>query len=153
MVLVSNTLTKFSQSALNGRSKVIEWFSIKTPQFTDAQTAKILTNNAVQLGLIESRTIVHGKTLRSWCKERDGSNIQFWAAVSAVDLLIKIGWLPSKADEWSVWSSSLVRTNEPLKSPESFDKLIPDSMARETAYKWLQLALNDSEAYKKAKAR
>lgn len=149
MVLVSNPLTNFSQSALNGRSKVIEWFSIKTPQFTDAQTAKILTNNAVQLGLIESRTIVHGKTLRSWCKERDGSKIQFWAAVSAVDLLIKIGWLPFKGDEWSIWSSSLVRTNSSLKRPESFDKLIPNKMPRQTAYMWLELALSDTEAYKK----
>ena len=99
MVLVSNTLTDFSQSALDGRSKVIEWFSIKTPEFTDAETAKILTNNAVILGLIEPRTHVHGNTLRTWCKERDGSKIQFWAAASAVDLLIKIGWLPRKSSE------------------------------------------------------
>lgn len=146
---MNKKLTSFSESALQGRSKVIKLLSIKTPELTDAQTAKVLTINAVEIGLIKSRTEIYGKTLNRWCKERDGRCIQSWAAISAVDLLIKLGWIPDTPSELAVWAHSLVKRYEVLESPQSYVKHIPSAMCRGLAFSWLELAVRDFKDRKK----
>ncbi|WP_394213511.1 hypothetical protein [Enterovibrio calviensis] len=139
----------FAKSDLNGRSTIVYLFSLRLPSLSPAQKARLLTFNAIRLGLIEPRSPVKGENIRTWINDREGKKIQAWVVVSSVDCLMRFtDWTPQKDEEFACWAYTMTRLYQLIDKPDDFSLLYPSGIDEQKARYWLTAALKHSEAFR-----
>lgn len=91
-------ISDFDRFALSGRSKLIAVYAYYTQErdtMTQSESAAFLTQAAVDMGMIQSRSPILGETLSSWSNGQRNTKIPLWAVTTAALLLFqKYHWFP-----------------------------------------------------------
>lgn len=139
--------SEFERLALPNRSNILNEFTFRIDQQqeqTRAAAAAVLTEFAINNGLVDRETMIYGETLRDWAENNTGP---LWACKAALLLLISDKWEPQTNTDWAVFSYLFIRIHDNKNLTELIG-LAPDNYEVVTLSGWLCAALEAQENYK-----
>ncbi|EEG5674753.1 hypothetical protein G3G77_004801 [Salmonella enterica] len=139
--------TPFTEMATAFRGHIVRLWTLEHPG-SQSENAAVLTEAAINLGYVTRSRPVPGTALSSWASDPEGT--PFWAAQTALTLMLNNGWSPESTQEWCGMSALIFRAHRKLPL-EQLVNLLPDKVDRQTATGWFAAAIEEDAHYRSSR--
>jgi hypothetical protein len=139
--------TPFSLMATKFRGQIVKSWSLLQAG-TQTEKAAVLTAAAIRLGFITRTRPVPGAALADWATSVDGT--PFWAAQTALMLMLETGWVPESNLDWCGMAAILFKTNK-MNQLEQLIDLLPERIDKRIASGWLTAAIEEDAHFRAAR--
>ncbi|HHN8460665.1 TPA: hypothetical protein ACRRW7_003515 [Morganella morganii] len=136
--------TPFTEMATVFRGQIVRLWTLQNSG-TQAETAAVLTDAAINLGYITRSRPVPGAALLSWLSNPNKTPL--WAAQTALTLMLRMGWKPESNQDWCGMTALIFRANRTLPL-EQLVASLPESIDRKTVTGWFVAAIEEDAHYR-----